>query len=159
VKPLATPAATAAQAPDAGLARFLGYHLKRAQTVLMADMNAAIRPMGLRMITYSALSVVVDNPGIRQSDLADALAVERPNLVVILDDLETRGLIVRDRVPTDRRAYALTPTIKGRRAHDRATAAIAAHEARMLAGVAADDIRAAIAVMTAIRARAGGDTP
>lgn len=152
---VAKPAVAAALMPDAGLRRFLGYHLKRAQTVMMADMNATIRPIGLRMITYSALSVVVGNPGIRQSDLALVLAVERPNLVVILDDLETRGLIARDRVPTDRRAYALTPTTRGRRAHERATAAVAAHEARMLAGLPAADIGAAVAVLAAIWAQTG----
>lgn len=143
-------------ASDAGLRRFLGYHVKRAQSVLMADMNASIKPMGLRMITYSALSMVVETPGLRQSHLADALAVERPNLVVILDELESRGLITRDRVPTDRRAYALTPTPKGRRAFEKATAAIVAHEARLLDGVAGDDIRTVIAVMAAIRRNGGG---
>lgn len=149
------PGGAEAAVTDDGLRQFLGYHMKRAQTVLMADMNAAIRPLGLRMITFSALAMVVDNPGIRQSQLAAALAIERPNLVLILDDLETRGLLSRDRVPSDRRAYALTPTPRGRRLLERATAAVAAHEARMLDGVAAGDIRAAVAVMEAIRRNAG----
>ena len=158
MKAMAQPAAADAdRVSDEALRRFLGYHLKRAQSLLMADMNAAIRPLGLRMITYSALSMVVANPGLRQSQLADALAIERPNLVVILDDLETAGLIARDRVPSDRRAYALTPTVRGRRLLDRATAAVTAHEARMLAGIPAGDIRTAITVMTAIRRNAGGE--
>ena len=144
-------------ASDAALAQFLGYHLKRAQTVLMGDMNAAIAPLGLRMITYSALTMVVENPGLRQSHLADALAIERPNLVVILDDLEERGLISRDRVPTDRRAYALTATLKGRKLYEEATAAVAAHEARMLAGVSAEDRAAALRVLGAIWREKGGD--
>jgi DNA-binding MarR family transcriptional regulator len=157
MKAVAQPAAADAdRVSDEALRRFLGYHLKRAQSLLMADMNAAIRPLGLRMITYSALSMVVANPGLRQSQLADALAIERPNLVVILDDLETAGLIARDRVPSDRRAYALTPTVRGRRLLDRATAAVAAHEARMLAGIPGGDIRTAITVMAAIRRNAGG---
>ncbi|SFL88269.1 MarR family winged helix-turn-helix transcriptional regulator [Shimia aestuarii] len=142
---------------DAALTRFLGYHLKRAQTVLMGDMNAAIAPLGLRMITYSALAMVAENPGLRQSHLADALSIERPNLVVILDDLEERGLISRDRVPTDRRAYALMPTLAGRKLYEEATAAVAAHEARMLAGVSAEDRAAVLRVLGAIRHGKGGE--
>ena len=149
-------AAAQVDVSDAVLARFLGYHLKRAQTVLMSDMNAAIAPLGLRMITFSALAMVVANAGLRQSQLADALAVERPNLVVILDDLEERGLITRDRVPSDRRAYALRPTPAGRTLFDEATAAVAAHEARMLAGVSAADRAAALRLLAAIRRGAGG---
>jgi DNA-binding MarR family transcriptional regulator len=94
-----------------------------------------LKPFDLRMLTYTALVLIVDNPGLRQSQLADAMDIERPNLVVIIDELERRELIIRDRVPTDRRAYALKSTLAGRRLYEKAVAAVTAHEAALLEGI------------------------
>ncbi|WP_306735514.1 MarR family winged helix-turn-helix transcriptional regulator [Marimonas arenosa] len=141
---------------DATLRGFLGYHIKRAMAVLQADLNKVLKPFGLRMVTYSALVTIVDNPGLRQAQLADALAIERPNLVVILDELEGAGLITRDKVPSDRRAYALNPTLKGRRLAEQATAANRADEARLLQGLAPADRNRVIEVMNQIEHGPGG---
>ncbi|MDU8925797.1 MarR family transcriptional regulator [Alisedimentitalea sp. MJ-SS2] len=135
---------------DATLRSFMGYHVKRAMSVLQADLNATLKPFGLRMVTYSALVMIVDNPGMRQTQLADALAIERPNLVVILDQLEERGLISRDKVPTDRRAYALNPTEQGRALCAEATDANRADEDRLLAGLSKEQRAAVIAAMNLI---------
>lgn len=116
---------------DATLRGFSGYALKRAFNAVQADVNATLAPLGLRMLSFSALTVIADNPGLRQSHLADALTIERPNLVIVLDDLEQRGLISRDRVPSDRRAYALRLTGAGEQLYDRARRAVQAHDARM----------------------------
>jgi len=138
------------RASDATLRRFLGYHMKRAMNVVQADLAATLKPFDLRMVTYSALVLIVDNPGLRQSQLADAMDIERPNLVVIVDELERRDLILREKVPTDRRAYALMPTLSGRQLCQRAIAAVAAHEARLLAGLSQPEIEAATRIMQRI---------
>lgn len=132
--PSVTSASGAAPVSDATLREFAGYHMKRAFNVVQADLNRILKPLELRMITFSALTLIVDNPGLRQAWLADALAIERPNLVVILDELESRDLIRRDRVPTDRRAYALNATLAGRRLHEQALAAVRGHEAALFSG-------------------------
>lgn len=119
------------RASDATLRQFSGYAMKRAFNAVQADLNAALAPHGLRMLTFSALVIVVDNSGLRQSQLADALAIERPNLVLVVDELERAGLILRNPAPGDRRAYALTATAAGRRLYAKAVAAVGAHEARM----------------------------
>jgi DNA-binding MarR family transcriptional regulator len=106
--------------------------MKRAFNIIQTDLVRTLKPFDLRMLTYTALVLIVDNPGLRQSQLADAMDVERPNLVVIIDELERRELIVRDRVPTDRRAYALQVTLTGRRLYEKAVAAVTAHEALLL---------------------------
>tara|TARA_R110002073_G_scaffold11117_8_gene51328 strand:- start:2274 stop:2810 length:537 start_codon:yes stop_codon:yes gene_type:complete len=127
---------TADQTPgDAVLRRFIGYDMKRAFNAVQADLNATLAPFGLRMVTYSVLAVVCANPGIRQSRLAEVLSIERPNLVLILDDLEHAETVERVRAPEDRRAYELSPTLKGRHLCDRATQAVAAHDARVSDGI------------------------
>ncbi len=117
---------------DAALRGFFGYTLKRAFSTIQADLSLTLRPFELRMITFSLLAVIVDNPGVRQSQLAQVLAIERPNLVVHIDELERLDLITRVREPADRRAYALTCTLLGRRLFEKAQAAVLAHEERYL---------------------------
>ena len=100
---------------DASLRDLTGYCLRRASTKVLALASERLAPFGLRRTTFSALSVVVDNPGIHQSKLADALAIERPNVVQIVDELEKAGFLRRVPVPTDRRLRGLEPTEDGKR--------------------------------------------
>ena len=120
---------------DATLRNFMGYNMKRAFNVVQTDLAKTLKPFDLRMLTYTALVLIVDNPRLRQSQLADAMDIERPNLVVIIDELEGRDLIARDRVPADRRAYALKATPAGRRLCEQAVKAVTAHEADLFGGV------------------------
>ena len=131
----------------------MGYHMKRAFNVVQADLQKTLKPFDLRMLTYSALVLIVDNPGLRQSQLADAMDIERPNLVVIIDELEGRELIVRDRMPNDRRAYALKATLQGRQLCDKAIKAVVAHEKQLLCDIDLDARANLVAALKLIEAR------
>lgn len=139
---------------DQTLRHFLGYHLKRAFNVIRSDLIQTLEPFGLRLLSYSTLVLIVDNPGIRQWQLAATLAIERPNLVVIIDELEQRGLIARERVPDDRRANALRATAVGRRLCADAVKANQAREAELLAGLSPNQRTSLIEALAAIE-RAG----
>jgi DNA-binding MarR family transcriptional regulator len=130
---------TANTVTDAALRPFLGFNLRRAWNVIHADLAATLEPLGLRMITFSALTVIGDNPGLSQAQLASALAVERPNLVAVTEELTKRDLISRDRVPSDRRTYALRLTTAGARLLAQATEAVQAHERALYAGLSDAD--------------------
>lgn len=114
------------------LSSFIGYAMKRTYMTIHSDFVASLEHLGLRPGTFSALTIIVDNPDISQSQLARALAIERSGVVLIVDHLEDRELIGRHRVPGDRRAYALRATLAGRRLRDAAVEAIRKHEARVL---------------------------
>ncbi len=105
---------------DTVLGDLIGYRLKRAYMQIQPEAQRVLAEDDLRVVSFSCLSIIADNTGIVQSELADALQMERSNLVVIIDELEQRGLITRKKVPTDRRRYALTATLRGRRLRDRA---------------------------------------
>ena len=101
---------------DETLRAHVGYHMKRAFNIVQADLTLTLKPFELRMLTYTALALIVGNPGLSQAQLAQAMGIERPNLVVIVDELERRELIVR-----------------GRRLFGKANAAVIAHENRLFA--------------------------
>ena len=124
---------------DKTLRQFSGYLMKRAFNAIRADVNAVLEPLQLRMVTFSALVIIVDNPGLRQSQLAEILSMERPNIVLIVDELERQELITRERTTGDRRAYALQATLIGRQLQDRALKAIKQHEKRMTAGLTEEE--------------------
>lgn len=138
---------------DATLRLSLGYHMKRAFNVIQHDLSETLRPLRLRMLTYTALVLIVDNPGLSQSQLADAMDIERPNLVVIVDELEQSELIMRERVPSDRRTYALNATLAGRQLYERAVTAVRDHETKLLARFDGDQVAAARSVLQSIRSR------
>ncbi|POF28408.1 MarR family winged helix-turn-helix transcriptional regulator [Roseibium marinum] len=132
---------------DRTLRAFFGYQMKRTFNLIQSDLNRTLKPFDLRMLTYTALVLVVDNPGLSQAQLAEAMDIERPNLVVIIDELERRELIIRDRLPKDRRAYALKVTLAGRRLYEKSFAAVSAHEKTFLRGVEAEALAVAMDVM------------
>jgi len=53
------------------------------------------------------LAIIDKNPGMKQADLARALAIEPPQLVPLLNKLEQRALAVRTRAKPDKRSYGI----------------------------------------------------
>ncbi len=134
--PAGTEDAIAAEAT--ALDMFLGYNLKRTFNAIHANLAVTLRQFDLRMVTYSALTVIVENEGLRQAELAAALKIDRGNAVAIVDELEQRKLITRDRHPDDRRSYALRVSEEGRKLCRRALKADRECEARILSGFDAE---------------------
>ena len=73
-----------------GLAR-VGYLLRRAQMAVFEDFARRFAALDLTPAQFSTLVAIGDNPGKRQSDIAAALGVQRPNFVAMMDELERRG--------------------------------------------------------------------
>lgn len=135
---------------DTVLQYLIGYRLKRAYMRVQPATQKALAEEDLRVISFSCLSAIVDNPGIVQFELADALQIERSNLVVVIDELESRELISRERVPTDRRRYALTATLRGRRLRDSAARKAADAEQEFFSALTEDEQEALRALLERI---------
>jgi MarR family transcriptional regulator, transcriptional regulator for hemolysin len=80
--------------------------------------------------------------GIRQTELAEALGIQGPSLVRLLDNLERDGLIVRREDRGDRRAKSLAMTDGGRRVYAKVQAVTEQVADRLLAGAEAGDLAA-----------------
>jgi DNA-binding MarR family transcriptional regulator len=74
-----------------------------------------ISPLELTPPQAGVLRLLAQFPGQSQRELADALGMHAPRLVALIDELEARGLVARDRDPGDRRNYAISLTDEGRR--------------------------------------------
>lgn len=106
--------AEAADLDLSGLTSVVGYTLRRAQMAVFEDFCARFATLDLTPAQYSVLLVISDNPGRKQSEIARALGIQRTNFVVMLDQLEKRGLAERTRSATDARSHAVFLTKAGK---------------------------------------------
>jgi DNA-binding MarR family transcriptional regulator len=67
------------------------------------------------------LRAIGNSTGLSQQELAKTLTMQPSRLVVLVDELEAKGLVERRDSREDRRVYALQLTAKGRRALDSVT--------------------------------------
>lgn len=115
-----------------------GYMLRRAQFAAFNDFLRYFEDLGVRPVQYAVLTVIDRNPGLKQSQVSEALGIKRANLVAILDALERRGLARREAVATDRRSYALRLTDKGSALMKELRTRSDAHEKRLAATIGED---------------------
>ena len=121
------------EARSALLENLVGYGLRRATNVMLADFMASLGELGLRPALFAMLAVVRENPGINQTTLGNSLGIQRANLVPLVNELTGRDLVERRPQPRDKRAFALHLTTGGRKLFDEAERRVEAHEQRILA--------------------------
>lgn len=92
---------------DSALDDLIGYALRRAQLKLFQNLISQLAVHDLRPAQFSALAIIDQNPGLMQADLAKALAIEPPQVVPLLNKLESRALAVRLRCKPDKRSYGI----------------------------------------------------
>jgi DNA-binding MarR family transcriptional regulator len=73
-----------------------------------------LAPLGLSPPHAGILRVLSASPGLTQQALGTVLGILPSRLVILVDELEKRGLVERRDTPEDRRSYALHVTAKGR---------------------------------------------
>lgn len=107
------------------LSEVLGYHIAQAAVTTYATFEQYIGgPYGLRKVDFSLLMLVLANGPLSPKRLGQALALSAPNLTMLLDRLQQRDLIRRERSLTDGRSQNIVLTDQGLKlAQDTAAAA------------------------------------
>ena len=95
------------------LTEAVGYQLRRAQMAVFQDFTETFIVEGLRPADFSVMILILKNPGSKQSEVAEALGIQRANFVAIIDSLEKRGLAERRKTGSDRRVQSLYLTDVG----------------------------------------------
>ena len=111
----------------------LGYRVRRAQGAMHRDFMAAVASLDLTQKQAATLWLINGNPGVAQVAVAAALGMDRATMMAIIDRLEERRLVIRQRSSTDRRRQELYLTPAGQNALRKAKARIAKHEERFKA--------------------------
>jgi MarR family transcriptional regulator, lower aerobic nicotinate degradation pathway regulator len=97
------------------LAASSGFLLARLGMGFKAKAIAAAEQAGFELYDYSLLAVLAEGVRETQATIADTLTLDPSRLVALLDSLEERGLVVRQRDPHDRRRHVVSITPAGKR--------------------------------------------
>jgi DNA-binding MarR family transcriptional regulator len=93
-----------------------GFMIRILQIQIFGEFFEYFSSVGITPAEHSSLITIRDNPSVTQSEVANALRIQLPNLVKILLKLETNGLITRKRSNKDKRAVELNLTSTGQKA-------------------------------------------
>ena len=127
-------AMTSQNAPYAASSMVL---LPRLTKQVIRRSNPELLGMDLRLLM--ALSYLADHDGAPQQELVDALCMDAKNVVLLLNELEDFGHLVRRRDTDDRRRHRVQITTAGRQALERAARAQEDIEDDILQALDADE--------------------
>ena len=88
--------------------------------------------IGMKLKQLITLELLVKNEGCLQQELGATLMVDPNNCVLLLNDLDDRGYVERQRDPKDRRRHIVVITAAGQKALDKAEAKLEALEGEVL---------------------------
>ncbi len=117
------------------------------------ELDHALVGHGLSLATALPLLMLRERGELRQNALAEALGIECPSLVRLLDALAAEGLVERREDPADRRAKVLHLTPLGQRRAQAAEDALAVMRARLLADVSEEDLARTLHVLRTVEGR------
>jgi MarR family transcriptional regulator, transcriptional regulator for hemolysin len=106
-----SPPDSPAQAPRP-LSGHLAWLLARAHHALATELTAALADLGVSPRGYHVLAAALQGDR-TQSELAEAVGLDKTTMVVTVDELEAAGLAERHPSSTDRRARVITVTRAG----------------------------------------------
>ncbi|HEY6277381.1 MAG TPA: MarR family transcriptional regulator [Streptosporangiaceae bacterium] len=115
--------------------------LFRASQISLATANQMLSPTGLSARHVGILTMVTELGPMTQKALGNALGIDRTTIVTLLDDLERKGYVIRQRHPRDRRAFLIHPTGPGRDAKTAAVRILDEQQRRFLAPLTAAERR------------------
>jgi DNA-binding MarR family transcriptional regulator len=117
------------------------YLLKQVELAVRFRLDELLRPAGLTVLQYTALTVLERHPNLTSAQLARNSFVTAQTMSDMVTALRAQGLIERSRDPEDRRRLVLALTPDGQALLDRFRGQVDALEKEMLAGLTATQAR------------------
>jgi DNA-binding MarR family transcriptional regulator len=118
---------------QASLLNQIGYHVRRADLCLLQAFRRHVsKPLRLRPVEFSVLSLLACNEGVTYKALGEALDVSGPHLAPIIAGMVRRKLVARRPNPLDGRSMLLSATPSGTRLLGQARTAVGEMEDELL---------------------------
>jgi DNA-binding MarR family transcriptional regulator len=133
--------------------------IMRAHQILIAELDAMLRPFGITFSRYEALVLLVHskNGSLPLSKIGERLQVHATSVTNVIDRLEAAGLVRREPNPRDGRGTLAVITDDGREVADKATAEF--NSARFaIAAVPPADLDRLFEILRVLRVDAGDFT-
>jgi DNA-binding MarR family transcriptional regulator len=121
--------------------------LNKLATWVHASIDAEMAPEGLRARHYLVMSVLRTGHHTGQQEIADKLNIDKATMVAVVNELEERGYLGRERNPADKRHYRLWTTDDGRAWLAGADRSIGAMEQEMFSPLARDERATLLSLM------------
>lgn len=109
-----------AQFMKCDLVQELNFLVARMRSLGSTTANQALKPFGLKVRSYSVLSLACSEIAPTQRELAEFLALDPSQIVPLVDALETSGLVTRQSDPRDRRSKVIVATNEGHKLYAQA---------------------------------------
>ena len=150
------PKAASAELDASRMAHLVGYAASRAAITLRKVFAQHMEPLDLKIVEFSILMLVAQNPQVNQKQLGQALDISAPNMAVTLDRMVERGWIERVRSTRDRRAQHIHLTPAGAQLVQRAEKIAATMEAPSLAVLSLAERALLIELLNKVASGRGG---
>ncbi|MFV0243552.1 MAG: MarR family winged helix-turn-helix transcriptional regulator [Qingshengfaniella sp.] len=122
------------------LVKLASYRIRLLEIAFYKSFEKVITGYGTAPRYFGLLKIIQANPGSHQTQLAEAVFLDRSSLVPIIDTLKKEGWIERRPAPNDRRLRRIFLTDEGARKLDSLERQVLAHEATVTAGLTPDEI-------------------
>ena len=130
--------------------------IMRAHQILIADLDARLRPFGITFSRYEALVLLTHSHdgALPLSKIGERLQVHATSVTNVIDRLEAAGLVRREPNPRDGRGVLAVITDAGREVADQATAGF--NRARFgMAALSGADLQRLFDILKTLRVDAG----
>ena len=135
----ATPRAKEARFMTCDLVQELDFLVARTRSIGSGRANLALKPFGLKVRSYSVLSLACSDITPTQRELAEFLALDPSQIVPLVDALEKQGFVERTPDPADRRSKVITATAEGRKLYAKAHRATQESESETLSALSSEE--------------------
>lgn len=122
--------------------------LTKARERLSVSVEPIFADRGLCGREFGMLVLLSRRGALRQTDLADALRIDRTTAMHSVDTLQAAALIQRHPYPGDRRAHAVKITAAGKKVMKQILPVLAAAERRFLTGLDAAEREQLMALLS-----------
>ncbi|HVO39719.1 MAG TPA: MarR family transcriptional regulator [Spirochaetia bacterium] len=93
----------------------IGHWVKQAYIAMRRGLDASVRKAGMTTTQWQALGVLYHKPGLTHSELEKHLDIEAPSVTSLVNGMERKGWVRRDKSPDDARVKQLHLTPRGLR--------------------------------------------